>query len=1022
MMIKKVWKNKLSLLSFFVSATVISEAKTIQEVPGTDFSQTIWNNSSGVIMKYGDGVTITTSGSGNGAGIGANAGVYSNFGGDMIVGNELTIKTTGTAADAIRTNPSGVSDYNNSIGVVTIGDKLVVRVSGVSADGINANGQSKVTVGDYSDFVVGGIAGYAVRANHGSEVIVGNNMKIEVNAGSSYAVYTDRGSASLTGYTGGSSIDIGDFADIKTTGSSAHAVYLNNINSSIKFKDNGRILTDGNNADGLVISANGSNGIITVGNDFSIETLKEKSDGIVTAKDGIVNTGDNFSIKTNANESTGITAKESSRVATGSNAKIETLGDKAHGIFLNSPSAAVNSGSLSIVTTGELSDGILASSGGNVTAGILNIETNNAASYGIHLAGDSSNVNSISGGRIHSEGTAVKFQTNAAGTDGQHVTLTGVTLTNNGTAASVITGSSTDVDNAGNLIQAGGLTAINGNSDQVIDSVLSLYNSTATAGGNKDLLNVSNGSTFTFNNDNTLLTGNIETDSTSYATVNLANNSMLEGAVNKVNNINNLDMNITASTWQITEDSWVRNLNNSGKVSFSTTGTTLTVNGDYIGNNGILNIKTVLEDDNSVTDKLHVLGDTSGETQVNVEKAGGNGAATTEGIKIVEIAGNSSGNFTLSAPVQAGIYEYNLYKGGVSTPNDGNWYLRSHYYEEPKIPDIPVEEELKEPEKVVPPPVTSKDPVITYRPGVSNYISGQRANAEQGMLQFSTYHQRMGKQEKDYTEEKHIWARAYGSHQHNEGKERFDYSQTITGIQLGMGLYDKVNNSGTIDQAGIILDYSYANARFFDDLRPDEQGKNTGRMHAQSAALGGYYTKTTSNSAYIDIIGMVSLLDNDFKDSYGEKSSQKGWRTGISAEAGIPFVNNDGWGIEPQVQLAYQYTDYRGFDDSYSHIEGYDTDMLRGRGGFRVFKDLGNSGSQIYGVANIVHDFTGNKELEIDGVSIEETYDKSYGEAGLGFYVKATEKSSIYGDMRYQKSFGGNMENAVFSIGFKTEF
>lgn len=96
--------------------------------------------------------------------------------------------------------------------------------------------------------------------------------------------------------------------------------------------------------------------------------------------------------------------------------------------------------------------------------------------------------------------------------------------------------------------------------------------------------------------------------------------------------------------------------------------------------------------------------------------------------------------------------------------------------------------------------------------------------------------------------------------------------------------------------------------------------------------------------------------------------------------------------------------------------------MLRGRGGFRVFKDIGNNGSQLYGVANIIHDFTDFKDLKIDGTSIGEEYDKSYGEAGVGFNLKTTEKSSIYGDMRYQKSFGGNMDNATFSIGFKKEF
>ena len=1013
---KNAWKNNLSVLSFFLSAAAVAESKTIYEVSGTDFTQTIWNNSAGSTPKYGDGVTITTSGSGNGAGIGANAGVYSNFGGDMIVGDRLTIKTTGTAADAIRTNPSGTSDYNNSTGVITIGNGLVVRVSGVSADGINANGQSKVIVGDEADFTVAGIAAYAVRANHSSEVTVGDKMKVEVNAGSSYAVYTDRGSASTTGYTGGSSIKIGKDSEMKTTGSSAHAVYLNNIDSSILIGDNGTILTNGNNSDGLVISANGSGGIITVENDFSIETLKEKSDGIVTAKDGVVNAGNNFSIKTNDNESTGITAKDSSKIITGDNTTISTLGSKSHGIFLNSPNAGVDSNSVSITTTGELSDGILISSGGYAAAGVLNIETNDASSYGIHLIGDSSSVNSTSGGRIHSEGTAIKFQTNSAGTDGQKVTLHGVTLTNNGTAASIVTGSATDVDNAGNLIQAGGITAINGNTDQVLDSTLSLYSSTATAGGNKDLLNVSNGSTFTFNNDNTILTGNIESDNTSNVTVNLNNNSWLAGAVNNINNVNALDMNIVSSTWEVTDDSWVRDLNNSGIVAFRDTGKTLTVNGDYTGNNGVLNIKTVLEGDNSITDKLHVMGSTYGETLVNVEKAGGNGAATNEGIKIIEIEGNSSGNFNLAAPVQAGIYEYNLYKGGVSTPNDGDWYLRSYLYTEPKEPEKPGE--VQEPEKVTP-PVNSQDPVITYRPGVSNYISGQKANAEQGMLQLSTYHQRMGRQEKEYTEDKQMWIRAYGSNQHNDGKNRFDYEQTITGVQFGMDLYDSVNSAGTIDNAGFILDYSYANTRFFDDLRSE---KNTGRMHAQSAAAGGYYTKTASNSAYLDVVGLVSILNNNFKDSYGDKSTQEGWRTGISAEAGLPFVNESGWGIEPQIQLMYQYTHYSSFNDSYSHIDGYNTDMIRGRGGLRVFKDMSSNGSQVYGVANIVHDFTDFKDLKIDGTSIGEDYDKSYGEAGLGFNLKTTEKTSIYGDARYQKSFGGNMDNAVLSVGFKAEF
>ncbi|EOW1856316.1 autotransporter outer membrane beta-barrel domain-containing protein, partial [Escherichia albertii] len=61
------------------------------------------------------------------------------------------------------------------------------------------------------------------------------------------------------------------------------------------------------------------------------------------------------------------------------------------------------------------------------------------------------------------------------------------------------------------------------------------------------------------------------------------------------------------------------------------TPTTLTINGNYTANDGLLVMHTVLGDDNSVTDKLIVKGDTSGSTRIMVNNAGGLGANTLEG-------------------------------------------------------------------------------------------------------------------------------------------------------------------------------------------------------------------------------------------------------------------------------------------------------------------------------------------------------------------------------------------------------
>ncbi|MFD1227448.1 autotransporter-associated beta strand repeat-containing protein, partial [Pseudochrobactrum kiredjianiae] len=126
-------------------------------------------------------------------------------------------------------------------------------------------------------------------------------------------------------------------------------------------------------------------------------------------------------------------------------------------------------------------------------------------------------------------------------------------------------------------------------------------------------------------------------------------------------------------------------LANSGVTDFGGAGgTTLSVTGNYIGG-GTLMLNTVLGDDNSKTDLLKVGGDTSGTTTVKVNNYGGLGAQTNEGIRIITIAGQSNGQFNLSgAPtkdgrqaVVAGAYAYTLHQGGVSTPDDGNWYLRS---------------------------------------------------------------------------------------------------------------------------------------------------------------------------------------------------------------------------------------------------------------------------------------------------------------------------------------------------------
>ncbi len=78
-------------------------------------------------------------------------------------------------------------------------------------------------------------------------------------------------------------------------------------------------------------------------------------------------------------------------------------------------------------------------------------------------------------------------------------------------------------------------------------------------------------------------------------------------------------------------------------------GTVLSVAGDYQGQNGTLAMSTVLAGDNAVTDLLAVGGNTSGATTLDIVNRGGLGAQTVNGIKVVDVSGQSDGTFTLQA-------------------------------------------------------------------------------------------------------------------------------------------------------------------------------------------------------------------------------------------------------------------------------------------------------------------------------------------------------------------------------------
>ncbi|MDP5165894.1 autotransporter family protein [Pseudomonas syringae] len=171
-------------------------------------------------------------------------------------------------------------------------------------------------------------------------------------------------------------------------------------------------------------------------------------------------------------------------------------------------------------------------------------------------------------------------------------------------------------------------------------------------------------------------------------------------------------------------------LENAGTLDVSDAGRsltgTLTVTGNYNGQNGRLLLLSALGDDASASDRLVVAqGRISGSTRMIVSNSGGLGALTRgNGIEVVQAingATSESSAFSLQNPLSAGAYQYYLFKGGATAGSENSWFLRSAVIAPPTPAPAPAEPtpEPAQPTPLptpVPVPVSVPEPTPTPQP------------------------------------------------------------------------------------------------------------------------------------------------------------------------------------------------------------------------------------------------------------------------------------------------------------------
>ncbi|OHV72809.1 autotransporter outer membrane beta-barrel domain-containing protein [Ensifer sp. LCM 4579] len=489
------------------------------------------------------------------------------------------------------------------------------------------------------------------------------------------------------------------------------------------------------------------------------------------------------------------------------------------------------------------------------------------------------------------------------------------------------------------------------------------------------------------------------------------------------------DMNVLAGG-RLQGIGTVCDTDNAGTVAPGNSIGTLTVAGNYTGNGGTLEIETVLEGDDSATDRLVVTGDTSGSTNVHVINLGGNGAQTVEGIKIIDIGGTSNGAFSLlgdyvfqgDQAVVGGAYAYRLYKNGIATPNDGDWYLRSDLINSPDPDPLP-------------------QPL--YQAGVPLYEA--YAGTLQSFNQLGTLQQRVGNRswsvlaqgvdgvsQEMATEPKlGVWGRIEAAHGRFEPKTSTsgtDYDAAVWKLQTGMDM-PLASFSGGQLIGGINLHYGTVSSGI-------DSVFGTGKIDTTGYGLGGTLTFYGDDGFYVDGQAQATWYDSDLFSRTAElalASGNDGTGHALSIEVGQRFAIAPEWSVTPQAQLAWSKVKYDGFTDPFGAAVSLDkSDALVGRLGLTLdrqteWRDAAGQTSKthLYGIANLYYDFRGTSTVEVAGTAFDSENEALWGGIGTGgTYSWSDGKYALYGETLVRTSLNQFADSYTLSatLGFRAKW
>lgn len=408
---------------------------------------------------------------------------------------------------------------------------------------------------------------------------------------------------------------------------------------------------------------------------------------------------------------------------------------------------------------------------------------------------------------------------------------------------------------------------------------------------------------------------------------------------------------------------------------------TFTFAGDYVGQNGIIALDTVVDVDGSPSDLVVFTGSVSGTGRVAINNIGGLGGGTTgQGILVVDAAA-ASGDLSLSLaqPVIFGALQYKLVEEGQQ------WFLRSSPFS--GAADYPV---------------LLSSALVAWQAGLGPLHERfaalrQAAGAEAGQTAS------LGVADLAEGRPGHGnltgggWAHAFWSDLSLDPSDGASFDQDSSGLQAGfdIGLRDLASEGDRL-LGGLFVGRFGSTAKI---------SGSDGKVELEGTSLGAYVAYL-DGPLHLDGVVKVDLAEATFRQPASLTDARSDVTTwGLSLEGGWRF-DLDGFYIEPQAQLTWARATADDFTDGGgATIDLQDGTSVKGRLGARAgtFFTL-EDGSRLapYLEVGVLHEFAGESTAVATGTTLVSDLSGTAGQVGGGLEaVSADGRFALVADIDY---------------------